>query len=101
MHNLSRRPASPTSADRTTPAAAWEIADGLRRREPATLHDLDSIIHHPRSLARPVASWRPPSKVTPRAPGVPPLSIAVTGTGWVRSRVNACWSTARRARPPT
>lgn len=78
MHNLSRRPASPTSADRTTPAAAWEIADGLRRREPATLHDLDSIIHHPRSLARPVASWRPPSKVTPRAPDVPPLSIAVT-----------------------
>lgn len=84
MHDLSRRPASPTSADRTTPAAACEIAATLRHREPATLHDLDSIIHHPRSLARPVASWRPPSKATPRAPGVPALSIAVT-----RHRVGA------------
>lgn len=84
MHNLSRRPASPTSADRTTPAAACEIAATLRHREPATLHDLDSIIRHPRSLARPVASWRPPSKATPRAPGVPALSIAVT-----RHRVGA------------
>ena len=84
MHNLSRRPASPTSADRTTPAAVCEIAEDLRHREPATLHDLDSIIHHPRSLARPVASWRPPSKATPRAPGVPALSIAVT-----RHRVGA------------
>ena len=51
------------SAMTTTPGiTAWDLAALIRDREPVTLADLHSIIHHPRSLARPTASWRPPSK---------------------------------------
>lgn len=41
------------------------IADTLRTREAETLRDLHSILHHPRSLARQTANWRPPSKALP------------------------------------
>jgi len=41
------------------------IAAALRTREAATIRDLHSIIHHPRSLARPTANWRPPGKALP------------------------------------
>ncbi|HJD77576.1 hypothetical protein SAMN06295981_2499 [Corynebacterium pollutisoli] len=45
-----------------TPAS---IAVDLRRHRADTLRDLQSILHHPRSLARPQASWRPPGKQLP------------------------------------
>ncbi|WP_156227590.1 hypothetical protein [Corynebacterium comes] len=41
------------------------IALTLRAHEATTLRDLHSMIHHPRSLARPQANWRPPSKALP------------------------------------
>ena len=41
------------------------VATELRRHEAPTLSDIHSILHHPRSLARPVATWRPPSKQLP------------------------------------
>lgn len=45
-----------------TPTA---IATTLRTREAETLRDLHSVLHHPRSLARPTANWRPPGKTLP------------------------------------
>lgn len=51
------------SHSRPAPALdAGSIAHHIRTYEPVTLADIHSIIHHPRSLARPMASWRPPSK---------------------------------------
>lgn len=41
------------------------VAATLRDRESETLRDLHSILHHPRSLARHPADWRPPSKALP------------------------------------
>lgn len=41
------------------------ISANLRAHEATTLRDLHSILHHPRSLARPQANWRPPSKALP------------------------------------
>ena len=41
------------------------VATGLRRHEADTLRDIHSILHHPRSLARPTATWRPPGKTLP------------------------------------
>lgn len=46
----------------TTPPT---VAAELRVREAATLRDLRSVLHHPRSLARPQADWRPPGKALP------------------------------------
>lgn len=54
---------------RTPPLSAGELALLIRDREPVTLSDIHSIIHHPRSLARPMASWRPPSKRVPLTDG--------------------------------
>ena len=53
-------------------------ADLLRRRKPATLQALRSILHHPRSLARPHDAWRPPSHRTPRVPGGVPLHLTLS-----------------------
>lgn len=44
------------------------IAAALRVREAATIRDLHSILHHPRSLARSSANWRPPGKALPGGP---------------------------------
>lgn len=41
------------------------IATDLRHRQAETLRDIQSILHHPRSLARPAANWRPPSTTLP------------------------------------
>lgn len=59
----------------STPAA---LADTILDRHRATVDALAAIIHHPRSLARPTASWRPPVKSLPRFDGGPQLSAAVT-----------------------
>lgn len=40
--------------------------------------DISSIMHHPRSLARPIPSWRPPTKTLPGTHGSPPLTIAIS-----------------------
>lgn len=58
----------------TSVAIAAEIADLY----PETVDRLDSVIHHPRSLARPTAAWRPPSKALPRIGSGPQLSAAIT-----------------------
>ncbi len=67
-----------TSTPGTT---AWDLANLIRDREPVTLADIHSIIHHPRSLARPMATWRPPSKKVPLIDGTDTramLTLAVT-----------------------
>lgn len=53
------------------------LAAELREREAESLQALTSILHHPRSLARPVPTWRPPSKLLPEVNGGE-LSAAVT-----------------------
>ncbi|MCP1387371.1 hypothetical protein M5J20_04105 [Corynebacterium sp. TA-R-1] len=59
----------------TTPEA---IAAEIEELYSETLERLDAVIHHPRSLARPQATWRPPTKLLPRIGSGPQLSIAVT-----------------------
>ncbi|AIJ33278.1 hypothetical protein CIMIT_04650 [Corynebacterium imitans] len=51
-----------------TPAA---LAEHIHATEPEVVDRLRAIIHHPRSLARESASWRPPTK---RLPWLPQLS---------------------------
>ncbi|WP_040421317.1 hypothetical protein [Corynebacterium timonense] len=43
-----------------------------------TLNALRSIIRHPRSLARPHASWRPPTTALPPVAGSERLTVSVT-----------------------
>lgn len=45
-----------TRSTRTT----HEILTEIRRSEGKQLATIGSILHHPRSLARPMANWRPP-----------------------------------------
>lgn len=46
-------------------------------RHTETLANLTTMIHHPRSLSRPHAAWRPPSLRLPRVAGHPPLTVSV------------------------
>lgn len=59
----------------TTPEAA---AATLRRRYAETLEAVHAVLHHPRSLSRPTASWRPPVVKLPRTDFGPQLTAAVT-----------------------
>ncbi|RNE48444.1 hypothetical protein [Corynebacterium alimapuense] len=59
----------------TSPA---RIAHHLRNTRAVELADVRSIMHHPRSLARPVPQWRPPSKHLPGIFGTSPLTVALT-----------------------
>lgn len=60
------------------PATAVQIADRLQAYEIDTLSAIHSIIHHPRSLARPLHNWRPPTKPLPGLDGASPLDMAIT-----------------------
>lgn len=61
-----------------TTNTAHYFAHLLRHRQASTLNDLSSIIHHPRSLARPSASWRPPLKRLPAPPEGEALNVTIT-----------------------
>lgn len=50
----------------------------LRDRHPETLDAISAVMHHPRSLSRPTATWRPPVLTLPREGNGPQLSVAVT-----------------------
>lgn len=73
-----------TASHRSTPPFkdpvpdSTEFAAEISSRHPDTLSSLRSIIHHPRSLARPSAAWRPPVKALPRVAGTEELTVAVT-----------------------
>lgn len=54
------------------------LAADIAQRHPIALADLRTIIHHPRSLARPSAAWRPPVKALPTLDDGPRLSAAIT-----------------------
>jgi len=66
------------SATPIRPATPLELADVISARHPRTAGTLQSIIRHPRSLARPGAAWRPPSHDLPRLGRDDDLTIAIT-----------------------
>lgn len=55
-----------------------ELTAQLRREEAPTIAALNSILHHPRSLARPLPTWRPPSKQLPAVHGGDELTATLT-----------------------
>lgn len=66
---------APTARTISTPAA---LAEEIGRRHGGAVDALAAIMHHPRSLARPTATWRPPVKALPRFGGGPQLTAAIT-----------------------
>lgn len=50
----------------------------LHTRFPDTITALHAIIRHPRSLARPLATWRPPTRKLPPVSGLEKLTVAIT-----------------------
>ncbi|QPK79947.1 hypothetical protein G7Y31_04445 [Corynebacterium lizhenjunii] len=62
-------------------AGQWDAA-GLRahiaRTQRPTLQSAESILTHPRSLARPVPDWRPPTLRLPAVGEFPSLNLALT-----------------------
>lgn len=84
--------------------------DYLRARHPELLEALGSILRHPRSLARPLSSWRPPTKTLPPTPGGPELTVALSRhrvgprvkariRGWGEKRTPAYLVSARITEP--
>lgn len=53
-------------------------ADHIRSAFPDALGQVVSLLRHPRSLARPIATWRPPSIVLPPLPGHAALSLTAS-----------------------
>lgn len=76
--NSRKRPFSLFSAGSTAVPDPLTAAEQIRSREPDTLHALTSILHHPRSLARPLPTWRPPSKQLPAVLGGRELNATLT-----------------------
>ncbi|WP_291314782.1 hypothetical protein [Corynebacterium sp. UBA2622] len=70
---MSAFPSSPSA-----PADPAALASVINDRHSATLNTLRSMIRHPRSLARPSAAWRPPSRDLPRTGLDDDLTVAVT-----------------------
>lgn len=66
---------SSTPTPITTPIA---LADDILSRYPDAVDALHAIMHHPRSLSRPTATWRPPVKTLPRVGNGEQLTAAVT-----------------------
>ena len=75
MFNMTPAPARSASA---SAVSASDLSAEILRRFPAAAEALQAIAHHPRSLARPVATWRPPTKTLPRFNGGPQLTAAIT-----------------------
>ncbi|MHA2788674.1 hypothetical protein ACXZ66_05940 [Corynebacterium sp. S7] len=50
----------------------------ISQKHAELLSQISSILHHPRSLARPLASWRPPTKALPGIAGGAPLTMAIS-----------------------
>lgn len=61
--------------DPFTSAEAYTL---IRQRHSEVVNALNMVIHHPRSLARPTPTWRPPSKTLPALPGTGRLTAAIT-----------------------
>lgn len=55
-----------------------EIARTIRSNHADALERFEAVIHHPRSLARPNPTWRPPTRELPRVAGGPTLRAAIT-----------------------
>lgn len=82
MHNVDKNfshtvPSQPS-------ATATEIAADLAYHHYETVSSISAIMHHPRSLARPTPTWRPPIKQLPPTPGGADYSMSIT-----RHRVGA------------
>lgn len=73
LHSVSRndQPHSPAY----TPAG---LAEEIRERFPDAIESAHAVMHHPRSLSRPTAAWRPPAITLPRVANGPQLTLAVT-----------------------
>ena len=54
------------------------LAEEIRERHPAIIESAQAVMHHPRSLSRPTAAWRPPVLTLPRVANGPQLTLAVT-----------------------
>lgn len=54
------------------------MAQEISQRHPDTLGNLSTMIRHPRSLSRPIPTWRPPTLKLPRFTGLPHLTASVT-----------------------
>lgn len=61
-----------------TTASPLDIAYMALMEQPDTLHSLESIIRHPRSLARPTPTWRPPMKRLPGILGSSEVCVTIT-----------------------
>ncbi|MCQ9351991.1 hypothetical protein NQ015_03775 [Corynebacterium sp. 153RC1] len=64
--------------------SASELASHIARAFPQTLSKVGMALHHPRSLARPTPTWRPPTFHLPQLPGEDDLQVSIT-----RRRVGA------------
>ena len=69
MHNVQKKFPQPTAMN--LPQSASEIAADLLYHEYDTINSIAAIMHHPRSLARPTPTWRPPIKQLPTPAGGP------------------------------
>ncbi|WP_080795535.1 hypothetical protein [Corynebacterium pacaense] len=58
--------------------SSTDYAEHLHEVFPTVLSDVGSMMRHPRSLARPIPTWRPPRIQLPPLPGTDPLSLTLS-----------------------
>lgn len=72
------RPNHRAAFRRRAPLTTSDITGRITERHGEVLSRLATTLRHPRSLARPVASWRPVTLPLPSIAGLPALSATVT-----------------------
>lgn len=71
LRSVSRHPQS-------YPSTPESLATLIREEHPEVIASVQAVMHHPRSLSRPTAAWRPPVLTLPRVANGPQLTLAVT-----------------------
>lgn len=76
--HYSKRHHAVTNATAGGTTTATDLAIGIHFQAPDVLSALHSMMRHPRSLARPLPTWRPPTLELPRVNGLPRMRFALT-----------------------
>lgn len=78
MKKYIETPAALAADSTTATVRATDVAEKILFTHQGAVDAINSIIRHPRSLARPTGQWRPPKKDLPGVIDWGPLQIALT-----------------------
>ncbi len=78
MANLSIRVMKKHTIFQRSTLTPFDLTQQILENHADTVSAIQTVIHHPRSLARPTPTWRPPQKYLPATAGATALNMSIT-----------------------